>query len=97
MFCLFWLAKECPDYFAGLEAFAYDSACTARRHVDAKVRDLPQHCEARKLYERVAKLKFFVDNFHFKNHKIEDKYCQETTNPKLYPEYSEGSNTEVSP
>ena len=37
----------------------------------------------------------FVDNFHFKNHSLDDDYCQEKTNPKLYTEQATDSNSEV--
>jgi hypothetical protein len=92
---LMWLMKKCPAHAAGLKALAYDAACIARSHVDAKVRDLPKTSTALPFYKRIAELKFFVDNFHAPNHNVDDKFCQDNCQPGLYPEYSEGTNTEV--
>lgn len=97
MYTLMWLQKNCPDYWAGLEAYGYDAACIARKHVEAKVRDLPADSSARPMYEAIHALQFFVDNSHFRTHNKTDKFCRETTSPKLEAnlKYTTDSNTEV--
>mmetsp|Transcript_73119 Transcript_73119/g.219568 ORF Transcript_73119/g.219568 Transcript_73119/m.219568 type:complete len:336 (-) Transcript_73119:107-1114(-) len=97
MWMLMYLFKECPEYSDKLKALAYDAACIARKHVDAKMRPgvLPATSSAYPLYERIAQLKFFVDNMHFKNHNENDTFCVENCDPMLFPEYSQGTNTEA--
>eukprot|EP00966_Prymnesium_polylepis_P124636 2882501-Prymnesium_polylepis.1 len=131
MWMLMYLFKECPEYSDKLKALAYDAACIARKHVDAKMRETPRRTEsnprqtslaflggparhrapplppaplppappaypgpgvlpatssAYPLYERIAQLKFFVDNMHFKNHNENDTFCVENCDPMLFPE-----------
>ena len=95
LWMLMTLKLRAPRWAARLRGLASDMACKVLLHIRAKLRDLPADSPGRPLYEWLNELAVFVDNFHFGNHSEDDEFCQQNTNPDLYPELSMDTDTEA--
>ena len=66
-----------------------------KRHVESKIRTLPKDSPALPFYRKLNSKAIFVDNFHASNHVETDTFCQQNTQPSLFPHLSTFSDSEA--
>mmetsp|Transcript_11894 Transcript_11894/g.27535 ORF Transcript_11894/g.27535 Transcript_11894/m.27535 type:complete len:261 (-) Transcript_11894:84-866(-) len=84
------LFTRCPQLLDTVQIIAGDDACHWRKSLEVKLNDMrnahgteAEPTAAMALYAKLLEKPWVVDLFHFVNHSVDDKYCQETTNPTL--------------
>ena len=96
------IMKEAAEFWATRKGSAMDDNCHIYKQLLAQLRDQPEHSESKEIFRKLlfqpdgTKFPWVIDRFHFKNHLVRDKFCQDNCNPNA-PEHEslEGSNSEV--